>query len=626
LRENWPRLTRETAAGPRHQQLLAVAENIGIKQGDPEAGNYCSIDLDVTAEVEPFLEINPGLLDALRTKRGRGCNIWLQMKGDYPPGGKLHHATTGKKLGEWRSTGDQTLIHGKAGGRHYKQVSDSSLPLLYRFEDIVWPGHFALSWAGKETEPAEEEAPATMGEEGWFFVDKKHRQLDEHACARAFLEGHPLVYEETEGSFFIYEGATGAFDRRSKDEVHKRLFNWLSEQARAIPSSALAASLTYEKVRRAVNALVSVANERQVFERAKADYPGLIHAANTMLHVTADGIEVLPFAPVFYSRNPLGVEYIEGATCPRFESELLWPLFQDAGMIRSIGEFMGMVVYGRNLTAQIALIEGEGGAGKTCFGNIVKRLAGKDNVRELTMHLGGEFGLANYVGRTLAVGMDVVHNFLDTPAASLLKKLVGDDGGIAANIKYVAEPKILDGDLNILITSNSRQNTNIQEDYAAWERRVVPYQVIPPREQDVKRGVFKFHDVLVDEEGPGILNFALRGLQALLCRLQENSKAGLYMTDAMRGNRDDLLKESQGVERFVEERVEARQGGMVTCDELRLAFRTYSQAVGWRVVSARDFNQRVDMHVHAKFGVVLSRSIPSSTGDKQGYRGIALKP
>ena len=94
--KNWQRLTRESMRDPNYLRSFA-GKNIGVVLGKA-SGGLCSIDVDIDADVEPFLVKNPRLRDTTRTKRVRGCNFWVYVDGDFPASTDV----TGKT---WRMAG-----------------------------------------------------------------------------------------------------------------------------------------------------------------------------------------------------------------------------------------------------------------------------------------------------------------------------------------------------------------------------------------------------------------------------------------------------------------------------------------------------------------------------------------
>lgn len=81
--------------------------NVGIALGRVSNG-LCAIDLDEDELVKPFMEANPWAASTTITRGARGCQIWVRIKGEYPPtsGLKRH----GNKCGEWRADGCQSII------------------------------------------------------------------------------------------------------------------------------------------------------------------------------------------------------------------------------------------------------------------------------------------------------------------------------------------------------------------------------------------------------------------------------------------------------------------------------------------------------------------------------------
>lgn len=132
---------------PAYLARLNNGCNVGVLQGKPSNG-LCSVDLDDEKWIEPFLQANPKLRRTLRTKRLRGCNLWVRVAGEYPPLSKLiHPRMKGPKgapldVGEWRSTGGQTVIAGQVDGLPYR-VEVELPPVEITFAELVWPEFIA---------------------------------------------------------------------------------------------------------------------------------------------------------------------------------------------------------------------------------------------------------------------------------------------------------------------------------------------------------------------------------------------------------------------------------------------------------------------------------------------------
>jgi hypothetical protein len=85
--QGWQNLTR-SAMTPKYVAGLNHGNNIGVLLGKASEG-LCTIDVDDDVQLEAFLELNPDLRESLVSQGARGGNVWIRVKNDYPPSGKL---------------------------------------------------------------------------------------------------------------------------------------------------------------------------------------------------------------------------------------------------------------------------------------------------------------------------------------------------------------------------------------------------------------------------------------------------------------------------------------------------------------------------------------------------------
>ncbi len=136
--KGWSKLTAACMSDPKHSAKLLAHGNLGVGLGE-QSGGLCSIDIDLDEEVDGFLRRNPKLAVTLRTIGARGCNLWVRILGPYPRAAKLTR-TDGSPWGEWRATGNQTIIAGThPTGVHYRVHALDAPVVELRFEKIVWP-------------------------------------------------------------------------------------------------------------------------------------------------------------------------------------------------------------------------------------------------------------------------------------------------------------------------------------------------------------------------------------------------------------------------------------------------------------------------------------------------------
>ena len=104
-KRKWKHLTLDDMT-PKYLSTV-LDGNIGIALGKVSNG-LCAIDLDDDDSVQPFLKDNPWAANTTITKGARGCQIWVRIKGEYSPSAALKR--NGKKCGEWRADGCQSII------------------------------------------------------------------------------------------------------------------------------------------------------------------------------------------------------------------------------------------------------------------------------------------------------------------------------------------------------------------------------------------------------------------------------------------------------------------------------------------------------------------------------------
>jgi len=112
--------------------------NIGVALGE-KSGNLIALDVDTDELVQPFIAANPFLNDTLQTHGARGRVFWFRMAGEYSRTTKKLKNHSGEDVGEFRSNGSQSIIHGiHPTGKAYEVVNHAK-PVSVEFASIIWP-------------------------------------------------------------------------------------------------------------------------------------------------------------------------------------------------------------------------------------------------------------------------------------------------------------------------------------------------------------------------------------------------------------------------------------------------------------------------------------------------------
>lgn len=144
----WQKITLEDMTPLYHRGLWG---NIGVSLGKASNGLH-SIDCDDEETFKQLLELNPAFAETLQSHGSRGGNFWLRIEGDAPKTGHLYRCAPKAKenrIGEWRGTGAQTIIHGQhPSGLQYRNNGKPAQKM--QFSDIVWPSAWLLPWNEKD--------------------------------------------------------------------------------------------------------------------------------------------------------------------------------------------------------------------------------------------------------------------------------------------------------------------------------------------------------------------------------------------------------------------------------------------------------------------------------------------
>jgi hypothetical protein len=151
------RWTELTLGDMTNHYLGKLTSNIGVSLGEPSNGLH-SIDCDDDKFFDELGKLNPRFFDTLQSHGARGGNYWLRIDGGYPKNGKISLKESDGQVGEWRSTGNQTIIHGThPSGTKYH--NNGKKVITIRFEEIQWPDSWDLPWCQANAIHTHDEEP-----------------------------------------------------------------------------------------------------------------------------------------------------------------------------------------------------------------------------------------------------------------------------------------------------------------------------------------------------------------------------------------------------------------------------------------------------------------------------------
>jgi phage/plasmid-associated DNA primase len=177
------------------------------------------------------------------------------------------------------------------------------------------------------------------------------------------------------------------------------------------------------------------------------------------------------------------------------------------------------------------------------------------------------------------------------------------------------------GVFNIAITANSRLRVRLEGDTGAWSRRILSINYDRPKPANPIRD---FEDVLLEQEGPGILNWMIEGA---IAHLVELDKCGDFiLTDRQKARVEALLCESDSVRFFVRNALVEDDGGTVTSDELVRAYADFCDGRGWDALARRTVENQLPDLMLERFRAAKRNDIKRDGKSHKGFAGVALKP
>jgi putative DNA primase/helicase len=613
----WQKFTTRQMERREYREKLKNHGNIGVLLGH---NGLATIDLDQDKFIEPFLTLNPRLRETLRTRRKRGCNLWVRISGPYPEACKLK-TRAGEDFGEWRANGNQTVIHGEAIDRKKGETTPTKYtiekrtsPITTPFDEIVWPPEVVLPWEKKSITDGENELIERYGKPYYLNKDGEPSALNEPYWAGLLPFENPRLWEPNERRFFKYDPEIGIYVLQSADSIKREISERLLEASRQTGCFWLETQRKDAKIERIVGHLRGIIERRDAFKHGERR----IHLANGVFSF-AHGGELLPFSPELISRNRCPIAFDENAVCPRFLDELLKPAVHPDDVIL-VQKYCGMCLLGLNLIQMILILDGDPERGKTQLANVIQGVIGRENVSQLrTRFLNDRFEIYRFLDKTLLIGVDVNPSFLSAPGAGVIKGLVGGDW-FDAEQKFGTGSFPVQGNFCIVITSNSRLRVRLQGDVGAWRRRtrIVRYEGPKPAKK-----IPNFGAKLVRDEGPGILNFFIAGLGVLLEDIRVTGD--IVLTDRQRGIVDSLLAESDSLRFFLKDHVERSDYLDLSVNEIVERYAQYCPEQGWMPLPITEVHRSLEGLMLELFHVGKAHDVKREGRSVRGFSRVTFK-
>lgn len=425
----------------------------------------------------------------------------------------------------------------------------------------------------------------------------------------------PTVFATEEERFYTYSPNDGIFREVRESGLSYGLSELLLECARACEAKFDTRNLAF-RFRDSSNLKGVLTRARGVLEVPtsffETDLMKFVPCKNGMLRVADKAL--LAFDPSFRRRNKLAVSFQADATCPLFLDTLLRPALEPDD-IDLLQRWCGLALIGINLAQRLIILTGTAGGGKGTFIRVLNGIIGPTNVGMLRPDMLCErFELGRLLGKSLLYGADVPENFLNCKGASVLKALTGGDP-VTLEFKGSNERPEITCQFNAIVTCNSRLTVHLEGDADAWRRRLI---IIEYRKQKPASVIADLSERILAEEGPGVLNWMLAGLEKIRAVGWQ-----LHLTSAQQKLVEDLLLESDADVVFARACLRRDETKTLLAAYCYQAFVNFCSARGWTPMPKKQFSNCIGDKVMHLFGLTQRNDILDENGRAQrGWKGI----
>ena len=422
------------------------------------------------------------------------------------------------------------------------------------------------------------------------------------------------VYDEEEGEWYKYQDA-GYYAQLTEENMHRPI-EWLFKKIAAkCPVTVDTRRLLYDF--KSVKAITPMIIKGRGFAGVRSEFwkqpEGVIPVRNGALDVVDKTLR--PHSPMYHFRGVMPYDYKADKKCPQWVKVLERELDKDDIALLQMCFGVSLLI---NLPQKMLLMIGATRSSKGLIATVWKLLVGAEHTAMLrTRYLADKFELGRLLHKKLLYGADVETDFMQKDGAFMIKQITGQDSIVPeykhSNVTPAAQ--VITG--FPLVTANSRLKIRFQGDKPAWEERLVVLdflKTIPVEEREPELAAR-----IMDEEGSGVLNWALAGLQTVL-----NNRGQITLTPAQKARRDALLDESESSVFFAREEVATDEVASLTADDAYDAYVRYCRQREWAPETPRRFWSELKEQVTKLYAITQSHDL-GPRRSLNGWRGLCLK-
>lgn len=317
-------------------------------------------------------------------------------------------------------------------------------------------------------------------------------------------------------------------------------------------------------------------------------------------------------------RAPLLYDPTCGDRPSRLLDELLSPTLGSEELADAyLDDFAASVFGGAALSPFVFAMIGASGAGKSQIVEILRAIVGRPFWCALSARdIGGKFG-SSFLGLAKVVSFtDAKGCALGGETGEVTKALTGGDYR-EDRMPHASLLTPIKGDKIFLLVANSSPQIDLDDDAAAWERRLRVWRF---HQYEPVRRIQNFGAEILKSEGSQLLNRLILGFHRRNALRLDGVRP--EVPDAMKAEIDNILRRSCPVFEFLSSRLTKERGCSLSFSDLWATFHDSLPPYQQRDFTQREFTKRAKECAKRIFGVADSNSVE---GGERGLRSVRWK-
>lgn len=324
--------------------------------------------------------------------------------------------------------------------------------------------------------------------------------MSETTLSERYLQAHPDML--TSGANIVrYNATTGVYDVVDVNaEISQAVARaWVCVRGGKVYAAPL--SIGVDAVSRII---------KQVHKRLPRAIPDAgLCLNNGFLSISAEGVKLEPFSPVFHALHKIPVDYDPTATCPKFFESMYLVCSGNQAIFDCLGEFFGTALFGKITEYQKALILlGEGSNGKSTLIDAIKTFLPESAISTIGLQqLQDRESRSKLAGVKINVAQELPKTGIRDTSA--IKSVISGEE-VDARIMYVGTVSIKPQAAHVF--SCNELPTSVDQTKGFWRRFIViPFDAkLPTADEEGFKSVADMLDIYKTET-QGILRWLVSG-------------------------------------------------------------------------------------------------------------------